>query len=48
MIGRVERSVPYLGELTSIAATTLGKIYLFAFLLCGVLFNVLAGRLRED
>ena len=48
LIGRVEWSVPYLGELTSIAATPLGKIYLFAFLLCGVLFNVLAGRLRED
>ena len=48
LIGRVERSVPYLGELTSILASSLGKIYMFAFLLCGVLFNVLAGRLRED
>ena len=48
VIGRVERSVPYLGGIMSAVATPLGKIYLFAFLLCGVLFNVLAGRLRED
>ena len=48
LIGRVEWSVPYLGEIMSIASTPLGKIYMFAFLLCGVLFNVLAGRLRED
>ena len=48
LIGRVERSVPYLGELTSMMSSPLGKIYMFAFLLCGVLFNVLAGRLREE
>ena len=48
LIGRVEWSVPYLGEIMSMASTRLGKIYMFALLLCGVLFNVLAGRLRED
>ena len=48
LIGRVERHIPYLGEITAILASPLGKIYMFAFLLCGVLFNVLAGRLREE
>ena len=47
VIGKVEKHVPYLGELTAMLATPLGKIYLFVLLLCGVLFNVLAGRLRE-
>lgn len=47
VIGIVEKHVPYLGELTAMLATPLGKIYLFVLLLCGVLFNVLAGRLRE-
>ena len=48
LIGRVERHVPYLGELTAMLASSLGKIYMFALLLCGVLFNVLAGRLRDN
>ena len=48
LIGRVERHVPYLGEITALLAEPIGKIYLFTFLLCGVLFNVLAGRLRES
>ena len=47
VIGRVEKHVPYLGELTAMMATSLGKLYLLTLLLCGVLFNVLAGRLRE-
>ncbi|MDO4990557.1 MAG: signal peptidase I, partial [Eubacteriales bacterium] len=47
VIGRVEKHVPRLGAVMSMIASPLGKIYLFAFLLCGVLFNVLAGRLRE-
>ena len=48
LIGRVEYHVPVLGEVTALLASPLGKIYMFAFLLCGVLFNVLAGRLRES
>ena len=48
LIGRVERHVPMLGEITAQLASPLGKIYMFAFLLCGVLFNVLAGRLRDN
>ena len=48
LIGRVEKHIPYLGEITAMLASPLGKIYLFAFLLCGVLFNILAGRLRDN
>ena len=48
LIGRVERHIPYVGEITALAASLVGKLYLFAFLLCGFLFNVLAGRLRES
>ena len=48
LIGRVEYHVPVLGEVTALLASPLGKIYMFAFLLCGVLFNVLAGRLRDN
>ena len=47
VIGRVERHIPVLGEITAHAASSLGKIYLFGVLLCGVLFHVLANRLRE-
>lgn len=47
LIGRVERHIPVLGELTAHVSTAVGKIYLFALLVCGVLFHVLANRLRE-
>ena len=47
LIGRVERHIPLLGEITAHASSVLGKIYLFGTLMCGVLFHVLANRLRE-
>ena len=47
LIGRVERHIPLLGEITAHASSVLGKIYLFGTLMCGVLFHVLAKRLRE-
>ncbi|MBR6114873.1 MAG: signal peptidase I [Oscillospiraceae bacterium] len=47
LIGVVRWHVPYLGEFTAFISTVIGKIYLFALLLCGLLLNVIAGRLRE-
>lgn len=47
LVGRVERHIPFLGNWMAYLASALGKIYLFALLVCGVLFHVLANRLRE-
>ena len=47
LLGRVERHIPMMGEFTAHLTTPLGKIYLFAVLLCGLLFNLIAGRLRD-
>lgn len=47
LIGRVENHVAKLGDVMAHATTPLGKIYLFGIIVCGVLFNVIAGRLRE-
>ena len=47
LVGRVERHIPYLGNWMAFLTSAVGKIYLFALLVCGVLFHVLANRLRE-
>ena len=47
LLGRVERHVPKLGDITAHVTTPLGKVYLFAVIVCGLLFNLIAGRLRE-
>lgn len=44
--GRMVFSVPAMGDILAVLTTTVGKIYLLAFAVCGVLFNVLATRLR--
>ena len=47
LLGKVVYHVPMLGDVTAHLTTPLGKIYLFALVLCGLLFNVIAGRLRD-
>ena len=47
LLGKVVLHIPMLGDVTAHLTTPLGKVYLFALLLCGLLFNVIAGRLRD-
>ncbi len=47
LIGVVRQHIPRLGEITALVSTPLGKIYLFGLILCGLLLNIIAGRLRE-
>ena len=47
LVGRVERHIPRMGDLAAFLTTVIGKVYLFALLLCGVLFHILARRVRE-
>ncbi len=47
LVGRVERHFPRMGDLAAFLTTVIGKVYLFALLLCGVLFHILARRVRE-
>lgn len=46
--GSMMLSVPAMGDFLAVLTTTVGKVYLFAFAVCGVLFNVLAARLRAQ
>nr|WP_253904710.1 signal peptidase I [Adlercreutzia sp. ZJ473] len=46
--GLMVLSVPALGDILAVLTTTVGKVYLLAFAVCGVLFNVLAARLRAQ
>ncbi len=48
LLGKVVLHIPMLGDITAHVTTPLGKIYLFALVLCGLLFNVIAGRLRDQ
>ena len=48
LVGRVERSIPRLGTLMSYLTTLLGKAYLLLVISCGVMFNMLASRLRKS
>ncbi len=47
LIGRVEYHVPMLGRLMMIYTSRIGKLYVLCFAGCGVMFHLLAGRLRE-
>ncbi len=47
LLGMVERHLPRMGDLAAFLTTVVGKVYLFALLLCGVLFEIIARRLRE-
>jgi signal peptidase I len=44
--GKVVFHAPMLGDFMTMMSSTVGKIYLLAFVLCGLMFNILAGRLR--
>ena len=46
LIGRVKYHIPHIGPIMMVAASELGKIYLMVLAFCGVMFNVLAGRMR--
>lgn len=46
--GLVEKHYPVVGQMMMILANTLGKVLLLCLALCGVLLNVLAGRMREE
>ena len=47
LIGRVVFSVPVVGRFLAVYASRVGKIYALVFAACGVMFNLLAGRIRE-
>ena len=46
LLGRVKHHVDSLGSFMMLYTSSVGKVYVLAFALCGVLFNVLAERLR--
>ncbi len=46
VIGKVIRHIPVLGQVMSVYTSLTGKILILCLLICGVLFNVLAGRLK--
>lgn len=45
-VGRVVRHIPYVGQIMMIFTTAIGKVYILCFEACGVLLNILAGRLH--
>lgn len=47
LVGRVTFHIPYFGEVSRIYSSTVGKIYMIGFAVIGVLFNLLASRLRD-
>ena len=46
LLGRVKHHIVNLGDFMMLYTSSVGKVYVLAFALCGVLFQVLAGRLR--
>ena len=47
LIGRMKLHIPVVGQFMMLLASNVGKIYLLCFAACGVMFNILAGRIRE-
>ncbi|MCM1025234.1 MAG: signal peptidase I [Roseburia sp.] len=47
LVGRVVYHLPYIGQLLVIYTSGVGKLYIICYAACGVLFNLLAGRLRD-
>lgn len=47
LIGQVTAHYPALGALMEIYTGTVGKIYVIVFAACGVMLNMLAGRMRK-
>lgn len=48
LIGQVTAHYPILGALMEIYTGTVGKVYVIVFAACGVMLNMLAGRLRKN
>ena len=46
LIGRVEFHLPVLGAFLAILTSTIGKVYVLTLGACGVMLNILAGRMR--
>ena len=47
LIGRVVYHIPVLGGLMALWTSTIGKLYMLCLAACGVMFHMLASRLRE-
>lgn len=47
LIGRVDSHYPVIGGIMALLAETIGKVYLLCFAVCGVMFHMLAARLKE-
>ena len=45
--GRVNFSVPMLGDILTAVSSVVGKVYLLCYAACGAMLNLLAGRLRN-
>lgn len=48
VIGRVEAQMPFVGTFMAIYSQAIGKVYLILIAACGVMLNMLAGRMRRD
>ncbi len=46
VIGKVTRHIPYIGSLMAVYASPIGKAYALVFAACGLMFNLLASRMR--
>ena len=47
LIGKVERHIPVLGIIMTLLASNTGKLYAVLLAVCGVMFHMLAGILRD-
>ena len=47
LIGKVERHVPVLGIVMTLLASNAGKLYAVLLAVCGVMFHMLAGILKN-
>ncbi len=48
LIGVVKLHIPILGSYLAVFSSLAGKIYVLVFALCGIMFNLLATRLRRN
>ena len=48
LVGQVAAHYPMLGALMEIYTGTIGKIYVIVYAACGVMLNMLAGRMRKS
>lgn len=47
LVGRVKYHIPFVGQILVIYTSGVGKIYVICYAACGVMLNMLAGRLRD-